>query len=319
VAWWKAKQGWKPNSSCASGQVENGGIVGMSVLDGLQGNVNEQLERIIKMFPLVLAGLYVMGFLIVALYLLGYGASSLDLIKIQYLAAGFWFGCAFISFYAVTTPIGSYFTEMVNHFSEAAIWRRRETGALAGAIFAGVVLFAVLWVLPLSRFLGLTGLHRRSFETLYSIRWFVLSMIILNIILHLWLYFREIARSTEDQRFHHILRRYLWRLSTVFLVGAFLFCIATFTVFVYARISFALGGGHTLEVVFWLSPGTAVDSFLEREGTTPYSIPYNLLLENENSLVVISPKDGQRAIEFDRKAIGAMIVLGKRPRSAPVH
>jgi hypothetical protein len=54
--------------------------------------MNEQVERVAKTLPVALAGLYVVGFLIVALHLSGYGASSLDLIKIQYLTAGFWFG-----------------------------------------------------------------------------------------------------------------------------------------------------------------------------------------------------------------------------------
>jgi hypothetical protein len=60
-------------------------------------------------------------------------------------------------------------------------------------------------------------------------------------------------------------------------------------------------------VVFWLGAGTGVaDSFLERDGSKPFSIPYELLVESESSLVVISPKDGQRANEFDRKAVGGL-------------
>ena len=45
-------------------------------------------------FPLGLAAVYVLGFVVVGLHLAGYGASSLDLIKAQYLAAGFWFCCS---------------------------------------------------------------------------------------------------------------------------------------------------------------------------------------------------------------------------------
>jgi hypothetical protein len=44
-------------------------------------------------------------------------------------------------------------------------------------------------------------------------------------------------------------------------------------------------------------------------------VSYKLLLENEGTFIVISPKDGQKAIEFDRKAVAAMIVLGKLPKS----
>jgi hypothetical protein len=44
-----------------------------------------------------------------------------------------------------------------------------------------------------------------------------------------------------------------------------------------------------------------------------------LLVESETSFTVISTKDGQRAIEIDRKSVGAITVLGKRPLTAPAH
>jgi len=96
---------------------------------------------------------------------------------------------------------------------------------------------------------------------------------------------------------------------------ALLSCALIFATTVYPRIAFSLGGGQSRQVVFWLSSGAGSDSFLERDGTTAYTVPYELLLANGNSLVV-SPKDNQRAIEFDRKVVGAMVVLGKRPKSA---
>jgi hypothetical protein len=47
------------------------------------------------------AALYLTGFMVVALHLAGYGASSLDLSKIQYLAAGIWFGFILILFFGI--------------------------------------------------------------------------------------------------------------------------------------------------------------------------------------------------------------------------
>jgi hypothetical protein len=49
-------------------------------------------ERAGKLLQLVLAALYLAGFMVVALHLAGYGVSSLDVFKIQYLAA--WHFCS---------------------------------------------------------------------------------------------------------------------------------------------------------------------------------------------------------------------------------
>lgn len=103
-----------------------------------------------------------------------------------------------------------------------------------------------------------------------------------------------------------------------FLPFAILTYIKIFARTVYPTIPFSLGGGQTRQVIFWLDMNTGpVDSFLERDGTKPYSVPYELLVESENSLVVISRKEDQQAIQFDRKSVGAMIVLGKR--TGPAH
>ena len=52
--------------------------------------MEKELERAAKALPLVLGVLYVLGFLVVGVYLVAFGASSLELLKVQYLAAGFW-------------------------------------------------------------------------------------------------------------------------------------------------------------------------------------------------------------------------------------
>ena len=99
---------------------------------------------------------------------------------------------------------------------------------------------------------------------------------------------------------------------TFFSVVVALLSVEIFAVGIYRVIPFSLGGGKPRQVIFWLGPTTSAGSFVERDGSSAYSVPYELLVENENSLVVISPKDGQQAIEFDRKSVGAVVVLGKR-------
>jgi hypothetical protein len=63
--------------------------------------IHDQVERTAKALPVAFAGLYVAGFLVVSFRLAGYGASPLDLFRVQYVAAGFWFclaGAIFFTF-----------------------------------------------------------------------------------------------------------------------------------------------------------------------------------------------------------------------------
>jgi hypothetical protein len=101
------------------------------------------------------------------------------------------------------------------------------------------------------------------------------------------------------------------------MIGASLlfYSVETFARHTYPNISFSLGRGKPRQVIFWLD--AAANPFLKRDGNNPYTIHYELLVENENSLVVISPNDGEQAIQFDRKSVGAMVVLGKR--TGPAH
>ena len=139
-----------------------------------------------------------------------------------------------------------------------------------------------------------------------------LTVVIFDITLRIWAYLREKARESPSYT-----ARYYWRLFTFVAVLAFTSCVRNFTEYVYPQIPFSLGGGQPRQVVFWLGSDKSADSFLERDSASAYTVPYELLVVNENSFVVISPKDGQQAIEFDRKAVNAMVVLGKR--AGPTH
>ncbi len=233
------------------------------------------------------------------------------------------FGCACAIFYGISTPASSWVAEIIHHRAESAFWRRRETCQLVGTLSTGPVMAILFWTatpltIPFSRIFGseeLTQLDIRATDRMRSVRVFFVTFVVFSIVLRIWILLRE--KTLESSSHQHVIR-YVWRFFSPFVGVAFLFCVLAFTMTLYPRISFSLGGGEPRQVMFWL--GTAnTDSVLERDGTSPYTVPYELLLENENSLVVISPKDNQRAIEFDRKAVGAVIVLGKRPRSAPAH
>jgi hypothetical protein len=285
-------------------------------------NIYDQVERVGKVLPLALAGLYLVGFLIVALHLAGYGASSLNLIRIQYLAAGFWFGCILVLFFGITTPVSSSLSERANRGAKSAFWALGGATGLAVVALVDVFMFATLGLMAYftPRISSTFGSEKiiegslRAVSLAHSMRFLVLGLIIFDITLRRWHYLKEKGQGPSSRGLYLLQS---WRMFQFFVVAVFMLCIQLFARDVYPTISFSLGGGKPRQVVFWLGTSTASDSLLERDHSNPYTVPYELLLENENSIVVVSQKDGQRAIEFDRKAVNAVIVLGKRPKSAP--
>jgi hypothetical protein len=172
---------------------------------------------------------------------------------------------------------------------------------------------------------------------LFSCRYLLLSLIGLDICVRLLLIFRKQyyqPSESKDDIDESLLTmpgavfaewgfNYFQVLTSIAFVGIlFLVCIGLFAIKIYPRIWFSLGGGQSRQVIFWFGPvsGTTSDSVLERDCSNPgYTIAYELLLENDNSLVLISPKPGRKAMIIDRKAVGTVILLGQRPSYAPAN
>ena len=299
----------------------------------------DPIERAGKLLPLVLAALYLTGFMVVALHLAGYGASSLDLFKIQYLAAGIWFGFVLILFFGIEILLRVFLGSFFDGLSPKGGFLRFSNYETMKDGFATTVI-SLLWFAGLLIVVILAHKSNPSggvIPFLYDCRYLLLSLVALDICVRLLLILRRKrhrSSETEDEINERLRRepgavfaewgyKYLKVLMAVTSVGIlFLVTAGLFATKVYPRIWFSLGGGQARQVVFWLGPvsGTASNSVLERDYSNPeYTVTYELLLENENSLVVISPKGGQKAIVFDRKAVGAVILLGERPSYAPVH
>src|SRR5258708_27944982 len=103
------------------------------------------LDRTGRALPIALAALYVIGFLIVRIYLASFGASTLELFKVQYLAAGFWCTVPIAVFLLVCAPFRSFVSTVVRlrelHFN------RTQTGWRAFFVTMLVELFADLGAL----------------------------------------------------------------------------------------------------------------------------------------------------------------------------
>lgn len=266
--------------------------------------------------PLSLAAAYFLGFVIVGLHLAGYGASSLDLIKVQYLAAGFWFCFSCLAYFGALKGLRLLSGVSRRRHQRPGFHQGDRLGDFISSLSANVVVVAV-WVfgwLMLRYFFGSVGVDKDLSATIrrYLLSWlpFLIMMALLDVSIQLkgW----SGKRMEEEHRSLDIWST-TWGITTIYAITFSLVCIFSFAILAYRTIPFSLGGGQPRQVVFWLGSGDEPSkSFLERDGTTTYSVPYELLVESESSLVVVSPKDGQRAIEFDRKSVGAMVVLGKR-------
>jgi hypothetical protein len=100
-------------------------------------------------------------------------------------------------------------------------------------------------------------------------------------------------------------------LPLVFSAFFFLAYTKQFSQNVYAEIPFAVGGGKPESVVFLLKhDSTGLNSApVVRDKMSDRSIPYNLILETDNSYAVISKDASERAIQFNREAVEGYVVM----------
>jgi len=279
------------------------------------------LDRAGRALPIALAALYVIGFLIVGIYLASFGASTLELFKVQYLAAGFWCTVPIAVFLLFCAPFRSAMSAAVRmmelHFEQM------RTGWRAFIVTMLVELFADLGALIfLTSFWARESLTKSFFKVSFagngirSISPGALALLYVPIIIvSLGLVARRSIPYAPSWEFMILPRKYITGLMDIlciFIIGLWL---AIFAKKVYPKIPFSLGGGEPRTVVFVLNEGpNQTQGFLVRDGNGPQTVPYKLLLENEGSFVVLSLVDGQKAIEFDRKSVAAVIVLGKLPK-----
>jgi hypothetical protein len=246
-------------------------------------------EPFLKLIPAGLGAIYLVGFVVVALNLAGYGASPLDLIKIQYLAAGFWCGLVCLVYLGVRTFLRSIFSEMFLIMMPKATWGRSIASILA-PIMTVVMLVLNATSLYVVRRIPWAPLHREggvadstSFPHLIGPS--IVCLAFVDIMLQLCLWLREKPRQLGKVR---VFYWFLLFASVASLAVGFSSYLQSFARDVYSHISFSFGGGQARRVIFWLGASTgAADSFLERDGTQPYTVPYELLVENESSLIVI--------------------------------
>jgi hypothetical protein len=258
------------------------------------------LVRFERILPTALIGLYVLGFLVVLGNLAQYGVSSLDVFKLQYLVTGFW--C--ISPLLITAALGS------TNFAQVERLQSPLRGTLLRVAQAFAFPFVGYLLLLSASYLGL-GTEAELLDALTA-KWtlflklaalLVAGVLAIGYAHQFWIWS---SQKTEHQELFRNISLFLSVVSALIV----LVYIGFFSVRIYPLIPHNLGGGRPLWVSFVLAKtDEPTKTFLTLQGDGPQTIKYYLLLERENSLIVMAPYERARAIEFDRKAISAMIVL----------
>ena len=163
-------------------------------------NSQDPIERAGKLLPLVLAALYLTGFMVVALHLAGYGASSLDLFKIQYLAAGIWFGFVLILFFGIDILLRVFLGSFFDGLSPKGGFLRFSNYETLKDGFATTVI-SLLWFAGLLIVIVLAGKRKPGggvIPFLYDCRYLLLSLVGLDIFVRLLLIFRKKQRRSSE-------------------------------------------------------------------------------------------------------------------------
>ncbi len=280
--------------------------------DPLTALRNAEWDKVSKVVATGLGSLYAVGYLVVSVHLSRYGISSLELFKLHYLVAGFW--CA--------APLSCYFLITSAFQGIVLSWANQNPKPLKGMSARGVKAFLICGNVAFAIGLVVAFLSgwTANFRGTVKAHGVLIAefLLLLFSIEFVWKFFTQPIQLAAAPT----VTKWLFSGSVAKLFAFFIFAplftyLRLFSTDIYPYIPFAWGGGSPLSVVFQLpdnSPSTA--NFLVRDGTQPRTVPYELLLQREQSFVVISPRDGERAIEFDRKEVSAMIILNAPSRNS---
>jgi hypothetical protein len=254
-----------------------------------------------QLATVTLSVLYLFGFSIVSLYLAGYGIHSVALLRIQYIAAGFFsLGPILLVFLAGSLfRLGRYdflawsgvrpafliLCRLLMVFVTASL----ATGGIASPFLAQRDLKQVFW-LHLGLFLKL------------------IAYAMLPMLGTLWMLRTGQASSKHDTRPPSV--SFSVASSVTFSLFFFLAYMNFFARQIYGGIPFSVGGGAPQPVVFLLkgdSNGSALPLIADQSGRK--SVPYQLVLETEKSYAVLSNSSSEAAIVFNRDGVQGYVLL----------
>jgi hypothetical protein len=258
----------------------------------LPEGLTSYLEPIAKAVALIVALLYLCGFVVVSVHLSRYGVASFSLLQLQYLIAGVW---------ALAPPaLTAFIKDASSNFEQRVApevpgkfnWRRFRWSLLSGVPYALTTNFAV-------SFLILSDVGWKTFAILFV---FYLSMMVSGY------WFWESWRRPEQSETPFINRNHAAPFHFSLFISIVGFYVVWFSLHIYPIIPYSFGGGRPLTVQFIESDKPMPDS-LVRDGKTHRTVPYRLLEATDKSYYVISENQNEQSIEINRESVGGMVVL----------
>ncbi len=276
-----------------------------------------RLESLPKLVGLALGALYFFGFIVVMRHLAEFGASSLALLRLQYVVAGFWLFCPIVVVYASTAGVQySYYlhARATSRFLKGNNLSRPRHYLLGLVGFGLNLLPAVLYVLVLVvvvtfglwKFENVMAYISSYQQDLAAVFGFSIGIALLGMLT--WRSARQIANKESEKNKSENICGMAFFGSLCGLL--FIWYVLYFATNIYPHIPHSLGGGKPVPVVFFLKDSKSMTNgplISDHSGTK--SIPYELLLVTDKVYVVKSPSKGQQSIEINRDAVVGMLVL----------
>src|SRR6267143_1484566 len=275
------------------------------------------IDLVVKATAIALSVLYIFGYFVVSLRLAEFGIHSVALLRIQYLAAGFFSLGPLFLIYLLSALARSGFEKLFVGESRlgplpASTWPRIRSVCVALLrigwellqilVIAGMVIDGIASIF-------VPDVHE---NLLWRHPWIFIRLVrdsALTVLGVLWVP-RAISLLKKEERGLNFKTASQIGLPLVFSAFFVLAYTKQFSHDVYPEIPFAIGGGKPESVVFLLKRTTGLDSPpVVRDKTKDRSIPYKLILETDNSYAVISQGSDERAIQFNREAVDGYVVM----------
>jgi hypothetical protein len=248
-------------------------------------------QPIAKAVALVVALLYLGGFVVVSVHLSRHGVASFTLLQLQYLVAGVW---------ALAPPALTAFVKDASSKFEQRVapdvpgrfnWRRFRWSLVSGIPYALTTNFAVSYLL-------LSYVGWKTGAILFA---FYLSMMVSAY----WSW--ESWRRPQQNETVFINRNQAPFHFSLFIaiLGVY---VVWFSLHIYPIIPYSFGGGRPLMVQF-IESDKPLPASLVRDDKTQRTVPYRLLEATDKRYYVISENQTEQSIEINRDSVDGMVVL----------
>lgn len=254
----------------------------------------------IKYLPIgstfVLGLLYFFGLIVNLIYFAQYGISTISLLKLQYILAGFWalFPILLVLF------IFSWFTYISRTYNKNTIV---YFVVLLGPIFLILILIIYLFLI-----------HPPSYTVNSYTKNGIADTIFLGILISSIIFI-----PTEMIKSYEVLKKYksieIIAVQSLSIFILFVGYLGSFSYTLYENIPIGYGGGKPEIIQFIIKDEKDKTSLpIELASSSNKSIPYKLLLETDKTYVILPNNSQTKSIELNRDLFAGIIYLSEEKR-----